>query len=429
MKLLSACCAVLLWLPLQAQAWSNHSMGSSLALAPLPGMSTDSVEVESLERFLAAEEQELQALLDEQEAFARAHFEGYPARPDNLRWQPGAPDRRLAFLQALRVNPEIRLAYFIQALPGVVPGQRQRLEASAVTVSRQLSMWNDWRFYGVSEGEKLSPLAITSTAADEPDYGHDINLFSDNPGKVGALYNFGAQPFGDARFEYSSQAPFHIGYYHESPLVFAAGPFLTRTYPQWRAYQYFGLARFAFEQGHPYWSYRFLGWGLHYIQDLTQPYHSTVLPGETTAGLIWTAAKALAGYPEDKQAAIERVGTRHTEVEKYQLRWLRGELATADAGRPLLMAYANQARDGQYPAFDYRYLRDTVAYESRQRADQFDALIGQWLAVQPAPGDFSQGNQPAAPKPDAQLQQLIIELIGHFGAHTRNAVRAVSPQP
>ena len=41
MKLLSACCAVLLWLPLQAQAWSNHSMGSSLALAPLPGMSDE----------------------------------------------------------------------------------------------------------------------------------------------------------------------------------------------------------------------------------------------------------------------------------------------------------------------------------------------------------------------------------------------------
>ena len=69
-----------------------------------------------------------------------------------------------------------------------------------------------------------------------------------------------------------------------------------------------------------------------------------------------------------------------------------------------------------------------MALESRQRADQFDGLIGQWLEQQPAVGDFRQGNQLAAARPDAQLQQLIIELIGHFGAHTRNAVRATAPR-
>ena len=89
---------------------------------------------------------------------------------------------------------------------------------------------------------------------------------------------------------------------------------------------------------------------------------------------------------------------------------------------------AEQANDGRYPPFDYRYLRDTVALESRQRADQFEGLIGQWLEQQPAVGDFRQGNQLAAARPDAQLQQLIIELIGHFGAHTRNAVRATAPR-
>ena len=106
MKLLSACFSVLLLLPLQVQAWSNHSLGSSLALAPLPGMTAETLQVESLERFLEAEEKGLRALLDEQERFARAQFEEYPARPDDLRWQAGAADRRGAFLQALRINPE-----------------------------------------------------------------------------------------------------------------------------------------------------------------------------------------------------------------------------------------------------------------------------------------------------------------------------------
>ena len=98
---------------------------------------------------------------------------------------------------------------------------------------------------------------------------------------MGARYGFGTQPFGDARFEYSSQAPFHIGYYHESALIYRAAPFLARTYPEMRVQQYLGLARFAFESGHDYWGYRFLGWALHYVQDLTQPYHSKALPERT----------------------------------------------------------------------------------------------------------------------------------------------------
>ena len=42
-----------------------------------------------------------------------------------------------------------------------------------------------------------------------------------------------------------------------------------------RAALYFELARQARAAGHAFWSYRFLGWGLHYVQDLGQPYHTT----------------------------------------------------------------------------------------------------------------------------------------------------------
>jgi hypothetical protein len=67
-------------------------------------------------------------------------------------------------------------------------------------VEQTLSPWNRQRFIRVADGENVAPLAVLASAADEPDYGHDINLFSDNPGEVGALYGFGPQPFGDARF-------------------------------------------------------------------------------------------------------------------------------------------------------------------------------------------------------------------------------------
>ena len=75
--------------PATLLAWSNHSLGTWLALADLEELrQAEPVQVESLEAFLAAEGVALEQLLDEQEAFAREHFPGYPARPDDLRWLP-----------------------------------------------------------------------------------------------------------------------------------------------------------------------------------------------------------------------------------------------------------------------------------------------------------------------------------------------------
>ena len=48
-------------------------------------------------------------------------------------------------------------------------------------------------------------------------------------------------------------------------------------------------------------------------------------------------------------------------------------------------------------------------------------------AAEQAPG-FSASNQLAVePAPSAELNALLIELIGNFGAHSRNAVRATVP--
>ncbi|NWL78806.1 phospholipase [Pseudomonas taiwanensis] len=419
----------LVGLPSAAMAWSNHALGTALALASLPQVKdAPPVPVESLESFLEEEGVALEQFLDEQEEFFRETLTDYPARPDDLRWIPThGGDHRKAFLMALRVNPEIKLAYFVQALPGMDWSARTPLDASDVLVFRKLSLWREWRFYQVQPGETLPALAVVASAADEPDYGHDINLFSDNPGEVGARYNFGKQPFGDARFEYSSQAPFHIGYYHEDEIIYRAAPYLARTYPEVRVYQYLGLARFAFESGHPYWGYRFLGWGLHYIQDLTQPYHAKALPGHGTLRLFWVALKAAVGLDSDKLAAIEQVANRHTEVERYQADWLRKLLREGSNDNPLLRAYADNRTDADYPTFDGESLRLVVSQESYDAADDFDERIANWLAGgQPQVG-FSQGNQLAPLPEDVQLNQILVRLIRHFGAHSRNATRSTLP--
>ena len=428
MKLLLRCLLLGAWVVSPSLwAWSNHTVGSYLALRELAAIrEAPEVEVEPLEAFLAAERGGLAALLDEQEAYARAHIGNYPARPDALRFaaEGEAGDLRQAFLAALRVNPEIRLALALQPLPGQDQPQRPHLKPQEVLVFQNLSPWTAWRFIRLEPGERVAPLAVLATAADEPDYGHDINLFSDNPGEAGQRYGFGTQPFGDPRYEFSSQAPFHMGFYHEDAIIFTGAPYLERNWPEWRAYQFYGLARFAFEKGHPYWGYRFLGWAMHYIQDMTQPYHSTPLPGETTASMLWTAGKSMAGFDADKQAAIQRVADRHTGVERYEVDWLRETLRLGEQS-PLLAAYADVSEDGSYPPYSTQYLREVVASESHARAAAFDAAIGHWLESEKAPaGDFSAGNSPEPFRHDEALDEQIVQLIRHFGAHSRNLAKA-----
>ncbi|MDO9619862.1 MAG: phospholipase [Pseudomonas sp.] len=426
--LLSACC--LACQPLSALAWSNHSLGSQLALQAVPELQR-TLTYEPLEAFLEAQAPAIEQLLDQQETFARAHFADYPVRPDALRFSAAtttAADRRGAFLQALRVNPQIRLAGFVQQLPGQADEGRARLDAEQVLVFRKIGPWSHWRYLALQPGEAVSAVQVLSSAADEPDYGHDINLFSDNPGEVGGQYNFGVQPFGDARFEYSSQAPFHIGYYHEPALVLQAAPYLRRTLPHWRIYQYTGLARLALESGHDYWGYRFLGWALHYMQDLTQPYHAKTVPGFATAELMLIALKGAAGYPDDRLAAIARVADRHTAIEEYQLERMQ-QLMDEQAASPLLQAYTQNPQDS-YPAYSVDYAQQVVAAESYASADAFDELIGQWLARKPsaAPG-FSGGNQLAQAQADPLLEQMLVELFKRFGAHSRQLVQTTLAQP
>jgi enoyl-CoA hydratase/carnithine racemase len=180
-----------------------------------------------------------------------------------------------------------------------------------------------------------------------------------------------------------------------------------------------GLARLAFASGHSYWGYRFLGWGLHHVQDLTQPYHAKPLPGVELASLLLLESKALAGFDADKQAAIERVATRHMEVEKYQSTWLR-RLLREGQPHPMLKAYADLVQDVRYPPYSVDYLREVVSAESADASAAFDEAIGQWLDTAPATSDFSAGNQVQREDFDhPALNRQLFRLLGHFGAHSR----------
>ncbi|MDO9198003.1 hypothetical protein, partial [Rhodoferax sp.] len=105
-----------------ALAWSNHSFAAYRAFEKMPEVANSApVTVEPLETFLKTQESAIETLLAAQEAWAQSHLEVYPLRPATLAFKasPAQTDeaRRLAFLKALRVAPNSKLALYIQPDP------------------------------------------------------------------------------------------------------------------------------------------------------------------------------------------------------------------------------------------------------------------------------------------------------------------------
>ena len=106
-----------------ALAWSNHALASYRAFEGMPEVAQAApVVAEPLESFLAAQAQLIAALLARQDAWAQAHIAHYPPLPAPLRFdaqvaQQGPQALRKAFLTALRVPPESRLALYVQPDP------------------------------------------------------------------------------------------------------------------------------------------------------------------------------------------------------------------------------------------------------------------------------------------------------------------------
>jgi hypothetical protein len=371
--------------PGAAWAWNAHAVCTWPALQGLAELAPLKVRAESLERFLAAEAPRLERLLAEHEAWARAHLEPYAPRPDALAFKapgPGAApgpagdaDLRLRFLNALRVNVGARLPLFLQLRPGEPPGARPHLAWTEVTTLASGGGARGSRFVALAEGDEVAVTDVVGSASQEPDFGLDVGLFADSGTAHGRSYGFGEMPFGNPALEYATQAPFHMGFYHEARIIFAAGAFLRRTHPEARIALFTTLARHALASGHEYWGWRFAGWALHYVQDLTQPYHARLLPGISVLSMLLTQAVALAGWEGPKTRAVTLASNRHTLIESYQEQRLTQALRDGRSDDPLLAALRETGRDAGH----WRYLptsaRTLVSQEAFDAAPALDAQI------------------------------------------------------
>ena len=422
-------------------AWSNHALCTWPALAALPRIADAApVPVERLEDFLTAEGPALAQLLDTEERWARDHVPTYPARPDALafRYDTAAPaEARRRFLAALRINPAVPLSLYVQVRPGEAPGARRVLAEAEVTTLKRSETTRSNTYVEWKPGEAVPVIDVVATASDEPDHGFDIGLWEDSGTPYGRVYGFGKQPFGaNPAVEFASQAPLHIGFFHEAAIVYKAGPFLQRTYPEYRIHLWQTLAAHALRSGHPYWGWRFAGWALHYIQDLTQPYHARVLPGRSVAGMLWINTLYLAGWRTPREDAVTLVTNRHLALENYQLHRVRRAYLRRDTQDAALLALGDTRRDAATVYTDSAP-RQAITAQSSGYADALDALLAEHLPRKYTsdPGYVLGETEPgvdllavvasSGPAGEAAITDALVRLLGNFGAHTRAFVRAL----
>lgn len=368
-----------LLLPVQAQAWTEHPLISYQTLSALPEVrDAKPIQAEGLDAFLKAEEKGLAAALDREEAWAREKLAWYQPLPQGLVFKAtgNAKDIRQRFCHATRINPHVPFALYLALLPGMDSRGMPLLAPERLTILKDTSEWKGRKFVELSTGQPVEPLLVVTTATDEPDFGLDIGLYEDNDTAFGSIYGFGKQPFGNPHLEYSSQAPFHMGFYHEAWIVNALAGFVKKTYPEYRIHLYQTLSQLAFQTGHSYWGWRFLGIGLHYVMDLTEPYHATLMPGASVLRMLWINTLSMVGIKGPKADAVQLLSNRHMALEKLQQALLEQAYLKKKARYPVFMTLRAQ---GECPVWTDRMPRDVITDQSHALADRTDRVIGEIL--------------------------------------------------
>ncbi|MGC8737701.1 MAG: hypothetical protein ACP5UA_03520 [Candidatus Hydrogenedens sp.] len=315
--------------------WQHHPLFTKLVAETLPEVNNaNSVPAETLEEFLTAEGQNIAQVLANVETWAKKNITMYASCPPDLLFSPTADitEIKTKFFKAIRINPNTKTPLYILGFANYPPEGKTLLDVKDVCILNNTKEFGVFCFIKVNEGESVSPIDILSSASNEPDYGMDTGLFSDNQTEFGAISGFGNQPFGNPNLDFGSQAPFHMGFFHENPIITLFAPFLKQSYVEYRIYLYKELSKLAFETGHDYWGWRFMGWGLHYLGDLSMPYHTTALPGYSALRMLWIYVLDILGWSSPKNNAVQLSSNRHLAIET-----LMGTV------------YLNAVRDGEDP--------------------------------------------------------------------------------
>lgn len=359
----------------QLYAWSVHALINNPVLSNMDEVSkARPVTVRSLKSFLTKHESELITLLAKEEKWARENLDWYKPRPDELNFNnKDTKNIEQRFIAAIRVNPKVvsLQGSHILLLPRESAKGRPLIKATSLTFLKDAGD-KEIRVVLLRNGESVSPIEVLNTASDEPDLGMDIGLFSDNNTEFGKIYGFGVQPFGNPNLPYGSQAPFHMGFYHEAGIINVLAGFLKQTYPEYRIHLYKTLSEFAFSKGEDYWGWRFMGWGLHYLGDLSQPYHSRALPGVGATRMVCINFLDIAGAARVKKDAIQIVSNRHMAIERFQNKLMQSEYVSGIQADSLFNRIKNPE---EFPEYYNNYPREISSLKAEAMADDLDEAL------------------------------------------------------
>ena len=388
---------------LNGDAWEHHPLITEPVLETFAesGLLRPTAVV-TLQDFLVAVEGPLAGFLLDEEDWARAHLPWYAPLPEDLVFvATGTREDIVArFFRAIRINPNTKTPLYYAALSGQAPAGASLLANEQVSLFPDSTALDSFDFVAVLPGGALNALDIIATATNEPDYGMDTGLFEDNNTPFGAAYGFGNQPFGNPGLDYGSQAPFHIGFYHESPLVFFFARFLERTYPEYRIRLFKRLSEFAFQHDQDYWGWRFMGWGLHYLADLSMPYHTTVLPGYSTLRMLWINFLDILGFSRPVDNAVQLVSNRHLAIERYQRIVMERALRTK--GDHII--FERLSAEYETPTYRDELPREVLARASNSMARRLDRAIEKYM-----PADFV--DNPGIELADVEAVEDIVDMV------------------
>ena len=158
-----------------------------------------------------------------------------------------------------------------------------------------------------------------------------------------------------------------MGFKHESKVLYLAAPFIKRTYPIWRYYQWSNLSGLALSLGTCV-----LGMALCRIGAALPAGPDPALPCQARAWRVGCApvdgqCPGYAGATGLKDKTVVLLSNRHLALERYQTALLL-DAARANRNGELEDALHNSAKDADYPAWNDQSLRNVVAAEAARNS-------------------------------------------------------------
>ena len=112
-----------------------------------------------------------------------------------------------------------------------------------------------------------------------------------------------------------------------------------------------------------------MGWGLHYLEDLAQPYHAKALPG---VSIFWIGTMDMLGVHGATADAIQLLSNRHTAFEKFVQLVLQKAYRDKDQNNPILSALRYVKENLPY---EDTVPRQVIAKQAHAKAEETDKVL------------------------------------------------------